>query len=302
MDEFCRGAAFLLGHNISQHDLPYLKEHHPSLSLHALPSIDTLFLSPLAFPKNPYHRLIKDYKLVKQAVNNPVEDARCTISLFDDQLEAFRQMEPELVGIYAQLLARSYPHDAYENLFRRLAPSRFGSLSELRESLKAQVDGRVCRNSVADVFDEVLHEPKSAACLAYILAWLRVAGENSVLPPWVRHQFPQIPALLDRLRGKPCLQDDCPYCREHHDPIANLKRFFGYSAFRPLKDEVPPLQQQVVEDIVRGNHCLAVLPTGYGKSVCYQTSLSLFRPTGGIRKRRNPFSHIQSLAIQKDFP
>ncbi|MCP4402495.1 MAG: ATP-dependent DNA helicase RecQ, partial [bacterium] len=49
-----------------------------------------------------------------------------------------------------------------------------------------------------------------------------------------------------------------------------MKRFFGYSAFRPLKGEVPPLQQQVVEDIVQGNHCLAVLPTGYGKSVCYQ--------------------------------
>ncbi|MCP4402493.1 MAG: hypothetical protein GY801_34945 [bacterium] len=61
--------------------MPYLKEHHPSLNLHALPLIDTLFLSPLAFPKNPYHRLVKNYKLVKQAINNPVEDARCTITL-----------------------------------------------------------------------------------------------------------------------------------------------------------------------------------------------------------------------------
>ncbi|MCP4402494.1 MAG: hypothetical protein GY801_34950 [bacterium] len=92
-------------------------------------------------------------------------------------------MEPELIGGYGRLLSLSYPQDAYEKLFRRLTPSGFGSLSELRERLKAQVDGKVCRNRVTDVFDEALHEPKSAACLAYILAWLRVAGENSVLPP-----------------------------------------------------------------------------------------------------------------------
>jgi ATP-dependent DNA helicase RecQ len=69
LDVFCRGATFLIGHNISRHDLPYLKMHDPNLALCTLPLIDTLFLSPLAFPKNPYHRLIKDYKIVKETVN-----------------------------------------------------------------------------------------------------------------------------------------------------------------------------------------------------------------------------------------
>ena len=36
--------------------------------------------------------------------------------------------------------------------------------------------------------------------LAYALAWLSVAGGNSVMPPWVRHQFPDAGHLVRRLR------------------------------------------------------------------------------------------------------
>jgi ATP-dependent DNA helicase RecQ len=38
---------------------------------------------------------------------------------------------------------------------------------------------------------------------------------------------------------------------------------FGYSSFRPG-------QQEVIEDIIAGNDVLALLPTGTGKSICYQ--------------------------------
>ena len=270
LDDFCRDAAFLLGHNISRHDLPYLTAHEAWLRLCSLPLLDTLFLSPLAFPKNPYHRLVKDYKLVKQAVNNPVEDARCTISLFHDQLAAFAQMEPNLLGLYGRLLHGSSPHDAYRRLFEWLTQRPLPDLAACRAIWAQQTAHKVCRNQSAAVFDEVVNVPESAACLAYILAWVRIAGENSVLPPWVRHQFPQIPGVLDRLRGNACLQPDCAFCQEHHDPLVNLTRYFGFSSFRPLDDETPPLQQQVVAEIIRQKPCLAVLPTGYGKSVCYQ--------------------------------
>jgi ATP-dependent DNA helicase RecQ len=41
----------------------------------AIPAIDTLPLSPLLFPKKPYHRLIKDDKLFSDQLNNPINDA-----------------------------------------------------------------------------------------------------------------------------------------------------------------------------------------------------------------------------------
>ena len=58
--QFIADAEFLCGHNIIQHDLKYLSDFEEITSKKA---IDTLFLSPLLFPKRPYHKLLKDDKL-----------------------------------------------------------------------------------------------------------------------------------------------------------------------------------------------------------------------------------------------
>jgi ATP-dependent DNA helicase RecQ len=42
-----------------------------------------------------------------------------------------------------------------------------------------------------------------------------------------------------------------------------LKTVFGFHAFRGV-------QEQVVERVMAGRHSLAVMPTGAGKSLCYQ--------------------------------
>ncbi len=42
-----------------------------------------------------------------------------------------------------------------------------------------------------------------------------------------------------------------------------LKKYFGYESFRPG-------QQDIIEAILKGENVLAVLPTGAGKSMCYQ--------------------------------
>ena len=64
IDGLTDGAAFVLGHNVVRHDLPVLTKLFPTLKLTLLPAVDTLELSPIAFPANPYHSLVKDYKLV----------------------------------------------------------------------------------------------------------------------------------------------------------------------------------------------------------------------------------------------
>lgn len=46
-------------------------------------------------------------------------------------------------------------------------------------------------------------------------------------------------------------------------PEQLLKTWFGYDSFRPG-------QREVVGSILSGRDCLAVLPTGAGKSVCFQ--------------------------------
>ena len=46
-------------------------------------------------------------------------------------------------------------------------------------------------------------------------------------------------------------------------PAEALLKYFSYNTFRPG-------QEEVIDSILHGKNVLAVLPTGAGKSVCYQ--------------------------------
>src|ERR1700674_616149 len=102
LDALCDGAAFVLGHNIRRHDLAAISEQFPGLRLLALPVVDTLELAPIAFPFNPYHKLVKDYKLVSDSRNDPLQDAELSFELFKDEihaLEEFQKTCPDLLAL-----------------------------------------------------------------------------------------------------------------------------------------------------------------------------------------------------------
>ena len=91
---FINKDAILCGHNIIHHDLKYIEKAIAKPIDH--PAIDTLYLSPLLFPKRPYHSLLKDDKLQTDELNNPVNDSKKAMSLFYDEVNANSRVSTEI--------------------------------------------------------------------------------------------------------------------------------------------------------------------------------------------------------------
>jgi ATP-dependent DNA helicase RecQ len=64
---------------------------------------------------------------------------------------------------------------------------------------------------------------------------------------------------------KPKIETDAPVIDKEL-----LRRYFGYSEFRQL-------QQDIILDVLKGNDVLVLMPTGGGKSLCYQYPSLLFK-------------------------
>ncbi len=91
LDDLAEGADFLVGHNVIEFDAKHLAAANPDLRLLRLPRIDTLRLSPLAFPRNPYHHLVKHYQdgqLKHASRNDPELDARLTLDAPDRRVRS----------------------------------------------------------------------------------------------------------------------------------------------------------------------------------------------------------------------
>lgn len=281
LGEFGCGARFVLGHNIVAHDRRFVEFHRPDAELLQLPLVDTLYLAPLAFPQRPYHALIKDYKLAGER-SDPVEDCRISLRVFRDCWHALKVRERKrrgLVSIYRSCFDDS---DAPGGT----SPVRLNGIGDVLEALGARrlprdrvvrgfehfAAGTACMNAVRRELPVLFDDPATRPSVAYALAWLTVSGTESVLARWVHHSFPGTSSLLRAIRGVDCGDAGCAYCRQHHDPVAKLGEYFGHPGFRPRPStsDGESLQARVVERGLAGAPLLAIMPTGGGKSLCYQ--------------------------------
>ncbi len=254
---FLNGADFICGHNILQHDVKYLQKELAAAQINPLNSIDTLYLSPLLFPKKPYHKLLKDDKLQPDEYNNPLNDCIKAKSLFEDEVAAFKQLDDSLKSVFYLLLNE---RKEFSGFFRVLDYN----LNEpnLESMIQQYFAADICSFSNLNKFIAT-----SPVELAYCLALINCRNKYSITPPWIRKNFPMVEQILLQLRHKPCITG-CQYCDKALDIHAGLKNFFGFDNYRTYDGE--PLQEKAVKAAIDNKSLLAVFPTGGGKSVTFQ--------------------------------
>ncbi len=282
LDEFAAPADFVFGHNILWHDLPWLNLHAPTLALLAKPAVDTLVLSAIAFAEHPYHALIKDYKIVRDAMNDPVADVRIAARLLVDAQQRLRELASAhpvfgrvvlSLGLSGLRSVSQQASAGFALIFEEISPPS----PDLDGDLRTLLTGRACASALETMLPVASLPAEMQLALLFVVAWLRVSGtpdamSPSVVMPWVRRQVPLVTQLLHNLRDSPCRNPDCTWCQRAHDPVTQLQRWFQYPDFRsePLLPNGNGAQRAIVDAGFADQPHLALMPTGGGKSLCFQ--------------------------------
>lgn len=300
------GVEHPIGHNFLRHDLAHLVANRSRLLRIMQAPIDTLWLNPLAFPRNPYHHLVKHYhdgRLQAGHVNDPERDAKLVFEVLTNQLEAFEELvseSPDAAAAYHWLTTRSDLTAGFDAVFRHVRGAMAPMQADAFDAIRRLVRDKVCGTQL-ELTLERLSDPAIGWPMAYALSWIRVAGGESVMPPWVRAQFKEASLIVRHLRDSSCDDPACSWCAEMNDPVNALQRWFGFDAFRPQPvDEVGrSLQERIVDEAMHGQSVLGILPTGTGKSVCYQIpALSKFDKTGALSVVISPLVALMADQVQ----
>jgi ATP-dependent DNA helicase RecQ len=251
---FIRGNEYICGHNILKHDIKYLEKEIKDSGV--VNFIDTLYWSVLLFPKKPYHRLVKDDKINKDELNNPLNDAKKARDLFNDEVSQFKNIEKWLQKIYFGLLGKQ---EEFKDFFLYVGYEKVEH--DIAALIRENFAGKICENAPIEKIME-----KYPVELSYAISQITVIKHDSITPPWVIRNYPRVENILHFLRNKKC--SSCAYCDESLDATKALKRFFKYDNFRNYDGE--PLQKSAVEAAVDDKSILAVFPTGGGKSITFQ--------------------------------
>ena len=209
--DFLREMDYLCGHNIIHHDAKYLFGED-SCRWHL---VDTLYLSPLLFPERPYHKLVKDDKLVSDQVNNPVNDCEKAKDLLWDEVARWNSLPNDKRQIYASLLSGQKEFEGFLNLVGT-EPAK----ERLTELIRNCYEEKICRHT--DLERLIQHYPCE---LAYALALVDTTDYRSITPGWVLRNYPEVEYVMSLLRHIRC-KEGCAYCNTQLDVHYHLKAFY----------------------------------------------------------------------------
>ena len=250
---FLNDVDYICGHNIVHHDAKYLFTDKICRWI----LVDTLYVSPLLFPEHPYHRLVKDDKLMSEQMNNPVNDCKKAKDLLLDEIACWHSLPKEKRILFASLLKDKKEFEGFLSMVS--AEYIHKGIPELIKELYA---GKICQHADLDMLIN-----QYPCGLAYALALIDTTDYRSITPGWILYNYPEVEFIIKLLRHTTC-KESCDYCHTQLDVLHNLKTFFGYERFRTYESE--PLQERAAQAAVKGKSLLAIFPTGGGKSLTFQ--------------------------------
>jgi hypothetical protein len=152
------------GHNIIRFDLPHLAAASSGrAAVLAKPAIDTLWHNPLAFPKNPFHRVVKHYhdgRLKPGHVNYPELDSRLVLEVLADQLVAMRELQrrsPHLLAAYHWLRTTRPEERGFDAIFAVFASvrgERRPAATTAQHAMRRALHGEDCIHQIGSVLAE----------------------------------------------------------------------------------------------------------------------------------------------------
>ena len=255
-------AEYICGHNIVAHDMPLLERVLGNEIFKNKKIVDTLLWSPLLFSDNPYHKLVKGYKIVNDSdYNNPLSDCKLTKQLLIDELNRFNELDKNVQQIYASLLSNSNAYSGFLELID-FQINDIDTVSKIGDLFK----NKICDST--NVFQLVKDNPIE---LAYAFSLINTKEDKSILSYWVSKTLPKTQLILDDIRFKFCGKPTCNYCNSNLNPKKALLNYFGYEDFRSFdQNEDISLQEKTVRAGLSARSFVAVFPTGGGKSLTFQ--------------------------------
>src|SRR5690606_20417259 len=261
LTQWIKEASCICGHNLLKHDIPHLKKKFGEELFLGKEFIDTLLWSPILFVKRPNHKLTKGYRIVNDSeVNNPLSDCKLTRDYLIKELNRFNELSIAEQSVFHTLLAHN------SNFKRFFDLAGFDPSKQVSTSIKSLIEEQIC--STVDLDFHQKHHPVE---LAYVFTLLRLGDTDTVLPPWVKYEFPESEKILNHIRFNSCGKENCTYCSQKLNPKKALFEYFNYKDFRKFEEgrEIS-LQEEAVMAGLHKKSFVAVFPTGGGKSLTFQ--------------------------------
>lgn len=248
-----------------RHDSVILKKYF-GIEFPNVRALDTLMLSSLMYPRQPYHKLRKEYLQSEDELDNPLKDAELSKTLLEDCINKWNTFPWQLQELL-YLLLKNVP--GFAPFFLLVNIQSETEIKTHRAKIQSwfieNYEHKLCLSNFENEWQRYQTE------WAFLLTLFFETGATDFVPEWVRFAYPHIESILRRRRMIVCKNEHCKYCSENLSPIRQLEKWFTYKSFRKFDEsETVPIQELVVESALQGESLLAVFPTGGGKSLTFQ--------------------------------